>query len=1089
MKNRFADRKEVYDTFLDIMKEFKAQRIDTSGVIARVKDLFRGHRELILGFNTFLPKGYEIELARISDDEDEVGVSSPPAQSQQGPPPLPVQPQAQPANPNASANNSINNNNNNKAPVEFDQAITYVNKIKTRFASDERVYKAFLEILNMYRKGQKTINNVYEEVAILFRSHQDLLDEFTYFLPDNTPPPVAPPGAQRRQMRPGGPSRPGVQKFVATGAMAEAIGGNPTGDGKYTLQQDLRNLNKRKAAKKAEDGFRRQTEEEDKQSQRMLQFQFFEKVKQRLRNKDAYQDFLKCLNLFAQDIISKPELLTLVQDIIGRFPELVGGFHDLMSRYESSPTDSDYENRLPHRELPRGHYRDMPRIRQQPNQKDKFLLKPLSETVMSETERLTPSYVKIPSGYPKLHCSGKTALGEVVLNDMLVNVTSGSEDYSFKLMRKNQYEEALFRCEDDRFDLEMCIEQNASAIRALRPIADRIMGMTAEEKANFRLDEESLGQIHYRAVEKIYGDRGPNIVELLKKNPAVAVPVALMRLDQKDKEWRQVKTEMTKMWRKVYETNYQKSLDHRSFYFKQSDKKSLAPRAMLQEIREVGEKRKAEEQYLRALSAGARMEVMAQPDLAYDYSDSQVHNDCWGVMKTAIQEMASDDTKEQLLELWLQLVEPFFDLPGRGDEALRCGVKTEPADQPEGTSRKDDASELKSESSEQDDNADATSADNGVPVKTQRRQHSGSREEGTETSTGDARRKREGGPGSAGDAADESMDDNTGRSCDMCRPLAPFTGCNNKRAANQRAHVLFANEHFYVFFRYHRYLYDRLCQARKCCAQKNQPQFRQTGEPEPVTDANSEAQQREEADRLHTLFRQRMQALLEGHLDSSAYEDQCRSLLGNNGYVLFTLDKLLLKLVKHMQAMVMDTQTLKLWELYKYEAARTKQVPDSVYQSNCLTLLGEEACYKVHYSAATSQLSITLVDLDRQEPQLAAEGFANEYVRELINTPAGPNANQLYLNRALPPRARQFIDACLVEQLDRVIVRNGLECKISANNSKVSYVLDTEDIMCRKMLRLMPLDRIRAVKRHRLHLWLEANSLGLAEYALPVCER
>ncbi len=35
---------------------------------------------------------------------------------------------------------------------------------QTRFATDERVYKAFLEILNMYRKGQKTISNVYEEV-------------------------------------------------------------------------------------------------------------------------------------------------------------------------------------------------------------------------------------------------------------------------------------------------------------------------------------------------------------------------------------------------------------------------------------------------------------------------------------------------------------------------------------------------------------------------------------------------------------------------------------------------------------------------------------------------------------------------------------------------------------------------------------------------------------------------------------------------------------------------------------------------------------------------------------------------------------
>lgn len=31
-------------------------RIDTTGVIQRVKQLFKGHRELILGFNTFLPK-------------------------------------------------------------------------------------------------------------------------------------------------------------------------------------------------------------------------------------------------------------------------------------------------------------------------------------------------------------------------------------------------------------------------------------------------------------------------------------------------------------------------------------------------------------------------------------------------------------------------------------------------------------------------------------------------------------------------------------------------------------------------------------------------------------------------------------------------------------------------------------------------------------------------------------------------------------------------------------------------------------------------------------------------------------------------
>ena len=42
------------------MKEFKAQSIDTPGVIDRVLQLFHGHRELILGFNTFLVRGRTI---------------------------------------------------------------------------------------------------------------------------------------------------------------------------------------------------------------------------------------------------------------------------------------------------------------------------------------------------------------------------------------------------------------------------------------------------------------------------------------------------------------------------------------------------------------------------------------------------------------------------------------------------------------------------------------------------------------------------------------------------------------------------------------------------------------------------------------------------------------------------------------------------------------------------------------------------------------------------------------------------------------------------------------------------------------------
>ena len=44
-----------------------------------------------------------------------------------------------------------------------------------------------------------------------------------------------------------------------------------------------------------------------------------------------------------------------------------------------------------------------------------------------------------------------------------------------------------------------------------------------------------------RAIERIYGDQsGPQICDLLRKNPPVAIPVILTRLEQKDVEWREV---------------------------------------------------------------------------------------------------------------------------------------------------------------------------------------------------------------------------------------------------------------------------------------------------------------------------------------------------------------------------------------------------------------------------------------------------------------------------------------------------------------------------------------------------------------------
>ena len=76
VKVRFQDQPDVYNQFLDIMKDFKSQAIDTPGVIERVSSLFAGHPELIQGFNTFLPPGYRIECG-LSDDPNIIRVTTP----------------------------------------------------------------------------------------------------------------------------------------------------------------------------------------------------------------------------------------------------------------------------------------------------------------------------------------------------------------------------------------------------------------------------------------------------------------------------------------------------------------------------------------------------------------------------------------------------------------------------------------------------------------------------------------------------------------------------------------------------------------------------------------------------------------------------------------------------------------------------------------------------------------------------------------------------------------------------------------------------------------------------------------------------
>ena len=57
VKVSFHDKRETYNEFLNLLNDFKDQ-----SVVARVKELLKGHTNLILWFNYFLPKEHQITL-------------------------------------------------------------------------------------------------------------------------------------------------------------------------------------------------------------------------------------------------------------------------------------------------------------------------------------------------------------------------------------------------------------------------------------------------------------------------------------------------------------------------------------------------------------------------------------------------------------------------------------------------------------------------------------------------------------------------------------------------------------------------------------------------------------------------------------------------------------------------------------------------------------------------------------------------------------------------------------------------------------------------------------------------------------------
>ncbi|XWS34893.1 hypothetical protein CRYUN_Cryun21dG0076100 [Craigia yunnanensis] len=1350
VKDLFQEKREKYDDFLQVMKDFKAQRIDTAGVIARVKELFKGYRDLILGFNTFLPKGYEITL---------------PPEDEQHP---------------------------QKKPVEFEEAINFVNKIKTRFQGDDHVYKSFLDILNMYRKENKSITEVYREVAALFQDHPDLLLEFTHFLPDTSATPSNHYASSGRNTIPRDRSSaiptmravPADKKDRTTASHADrdlsVERPDPDHEGVIMKAEKEQRRRGEKEREKREDRDRRDREQDDRdfeddgnrdfnmrfphkrsgkparkgedsgleQLQQVgdgpayddknamksvynQEFAFCDKVKGKLRNPDHYQEFLRCLHLYSNEVISRTELQSLVNDLLGRCPDLMVGFNKFLVRCEKNEgllADFVSEKFLRNEgQLPRSvktEDRDRDRDREKDDgvkdrdpetrerdrldkssfgnkdagchkislfsSKDKYMGKPINELDLSNCERCTPSYRLLPNNYPIPSASQRTELGSEALNDHWVSVTSGSEDYSFKHMRKNQYEESLFRCEDDRFELDMLLESVNVTTKQVEELLEKINNNTIKIDSPIRI-EEHFTALNLRCIERLYGDHGLDVMDVLRKNAHLALPVILTRLKQKQEEWARCRSDFNKVWAEIYAKNYHKSLDHRSFYFKQQDSKNLSTKALLAEIKEISEKKHKEDDVLLAIAAGNRRPII--PNLEFEYSDPEIHEDLYQLIKYSCGEMCTTEQLDKVMKIWTTFLEPMLGLPSHpqgaedtedvmkaknnnvkngsasvgesegspggggvamnskhsnpsrnGDESIapeqsssyrswllngdngskqdgsadtdRVGHKNDsscdspqqdrmqvnPAngneisgvskqanpterlvnlnasfvaglEQSNGRTSIDNTSglsanpsrpgntaiegglELKSRngnlpSSEGGDCSRPILSGNGMMtegIKSHRYneesvgQHKVEREEGELSPNGDfeednfadygeavletAHKMKDGAAnrqyqgrgeeevcrGEAGGENDADADDEgegsaqrTSEDSENASENGEVSGSDSGEGESREekeedidhdehdnkaesegeaegmadAHdvegdgtslpfserflltvkplakhvpsalhenekdsrVFYGNDSFYVLFRLHQTVYERIQSARINSSSADR-KWRASSDPSPTD--------------LYARFMSALYNLLDGSSDNTKFEDDCRAIIGTQSYVLFTLDKLIYKLVKQLQAVASDEMDNKLLQLYAYEKSRKSgRFVDVVYHENARVLLHDENIYRIECSSTPTRLSIQLMDYGHDKPEVTAVSMDPNFAVYLHNdslsvVPEEKEKSGIFLKRNIRKCVGGDELSSTCQAIEGLKVVNGLECKIACNSSKVSYVLDTEDYLFR----------------------------------------
>ncbi|GAA6009510.1 hypothetical protein JCM11491_003584 [Sporobolomyces phaffii] len=1033
--------------------------------------------------------------------------------------------------------------------MEFNHAITYVNKIKTRFAKEPETYKTFLEILQTYQKDGRPIQEVYQQVTALFRDAPDLLDEFKAFLPDTS-------GETAQQQPPPSAASPAKQKTGMTKTLSQTAARKPLDQGIEKKKRAAPGAGDKTKSKRTKVSHSQQGGLESpplagpssmaafKQQQQAAmvdpslppspfaphhphvghphpygpptsgfpgaphlqsaydayltshrapplvqpeEFGFFDRVKKFLDDRAAYTEFLKLLNLFTQEIIDLPTLLHKSLLFIGTSEELFVQFKSLVGwdpakdgRVEGEDWIIDNEPVL-----------DRPPV------------------LLHLMKSFGPSYRRLPDSEIDLACSGRSALDWSVLNDEWVAYATWASEGS-GAHRKNPYEEALYNSEQERHWYSFHLASIARTIAHFEPIAARIALASVEERAEIKVVDEdgqllgSAPSVYERILKKIYGkDHGWEILQALEDNPAIAVPIVLARLKQKDEEWKRAEKEWNKVWREVDAKNFYRALDHQSIPFKAVDKKTTTTsKALTNEIetlrRDKLQKRfdvPTTKPFLKESASTITATPAVNPALAarsdspplrplhqfeFHMSDRSVLFD---VLKLTFSYLDRDQSgfsvpERARVEAFLRLFVP-----------LLWGVEKDELEENLGPSAHDDAADIDEDDGDIDQDgtnagSDGETSSVGAETDGSTPVGGGGGRRGINGATSHKRggaadlRKRllqhaaataarrsaaNGGGPPEPSAADELplgmlgetnwihlSETKEGDSADKAgsadEPLDP------------RKFSFFTNSTFYCLVRVMHVMYHRLLSFKRLAAELAQigshrrlsPLGSELGLSLPVGVVDTGDNP---AEHYYDYALELAEKLFDGDVDQQTYEEQLRYMGGIRSYPLFTLDKLISTVIKHIHTINSDAKCQDIVALLEKDRARSVTSPRQqiAYRMAAESILSaDENLYRIEWMPESQVLSIQLLrkdDFTLDEANVSEERLYQSWIASYALT--APSEGIGARVRA-PLLKRNRAQVSEEEETDNLDLSPGLEVKVRSGEYRLMFVAKTEDYLYRR---------------------------------------